>query len=160
MKYQHLLIEKLGAFLEFEPDEHCLTSGLLEVDSLKVKVTQIDQTKQSFVVISAEVFSLKSVGLKAVLALSMSANHFWRGTNGATFSYDPLTEHLFLSLRFTVEEVQKLESAQVGLIFMDLYDCALHWQAVIPQLEIHSNDDFHSKSAHALSFGQAAARFQ
>lgn len=160
MKHQHLLIDKLGSFLGFEPDRECLKRGLLEVDSLRFQVTQIDTDEMSFVAIAVEVFQIKPEALEGVLTLAMSANHFWRGTQGSTFSYDPMSRRLFLSIRFEAREVEALPEFEIGASIMTLYDSASYWQAVIPQLEIQCQEDFDHKSAYALSFGQTAARFQ
>ena len=160
MKHQHLFIDKLGSFLGFEPDRECLRGGLLEVDNLKFQVSQIDSDEMSFVVIAVEVFQIKPEALEGVLTLAMSANHFWRGTQGSTFSYDPMTRRLFLSRRFEAREVEALSDFEIGAAIMALYDSANYWQMVIPQLEIQSQEDLDHKSAHALSFGQTAARFQ
>lgn len=161
MKLQHLIIEKLAAFLEFQPTEKLLQDGVLSIDGLTVRVNQIPHAEGAFVALSAAISPLDAQNLQSVLTLAMSANHFWRGTAGATFSYDPMTEQLFLSCQFTQDEVVQMKSHNVGEAFSHLFETAKHWQAVISQLDFNTElEPLNARRAHALSFGMAASRFQ
>ena len=161
MKLQHLMIEKLATFLDFQPTDKLLQDGILSIDGLTVRVNQIQHADGAFVALAAAIAPIDSHHLQNVLTLAMSANHFWRGTAGATFSYDPMSEQLFLSCQFTQEEVIKLQAHQVGEAFVHLFDTAKHWQAVMTQLDFQvEQKPINARAAHALSFGMAAARFQ
>ncbi|HBF07128.1 MAG TPA: hypothetical protein DHW71_15725 [Gammaproteobacteria bacterium] len=161
MKLQHTVLEKLGDFLEFTPDEKLLADGELTVDDVAMRVSQLGPDYDSYVVIAAKVTSLFPHNLKSVLTIALSANHCWRGTAGNTFSFDPLTEELFLSVRLMADEVNKIPSYDLGDLVLNLYEATKHWQAVVHQLDCNDNDyDFSPRTAHAMSFGLQSIQLQ
>lgn len=161
MTLQRVILEKLGDFLESKVEDQAFEDGLLEIDDIQFRVTQLQHKGQIFVALTAFICPILPIQLSQILTLAMSANHFWRGTQDATFSYDPLVEQLFLSKRFSGNAIHHLSAEEVGDAFMDLFELAHHWQTVINQLDFHSTSDiFTQKTAHALSFGIASSSLQ
>ncbi len=161
MKLQRTVLDKLGDFLDFIPDDKLLSDGELTIENVAMRVSQLGQDNEPYVVIAARVAALNPHNMKSVMTIALSANHCWRGTSGNTFSFDPLTEVLYLSVKLSVEEVQSIKSFDLGDLVLNLYEAAIHWQMVIQQLDCNdSTTGFSARSAHALSLGMAAAKLQ
>jgi len=160
MKLQHSLIEKLGNFLDFVPDESLLKDGILHIDDLQINVSQLQLDDTASVALAAFICPVSPISLAEVLRLAMSANYCWRGTKGATFSYDPMSENLFLSLNITQTTLDTASTAQVGALFLNLFHTAQHWRAVLGQLEFHQTPDYLGQSTLALSLGPTARTLQ
>ena len=161
MKLQHMFLEKLGEFLGFHPTEALFRDGRLTIDNLDMAVSQIHAGDHEFVALAVEIASIPPRHLQSILTLAMSANHCWRGTAGATFSFDPISEQLYLAQRFSSKDVLTLQIHEIGQEVLRLFEASNHWQAVVGQLDFAEQPlPLHGRAAHALSFGLAAARLQ
>ena len=160
MKLQHTVIEKFGQFLGFLPTEDVLQEGILDIDQLTLRICQLEDDTGPFVMVSTLVGVLDQGNLGQALALLMSANHCWRGTNGGTLSYDPLTAEVHLAKRLNKEEIEALEEHEVGREFLGLYEAAMHWQAALSESMARPHSRLSPRAVHALSFGKASAKLQ
>jgi len=125
----------------------------LELDDVGITLTELqihgkssEADRSTGVVIAAKVCTLAKQSCAASMGLLLSANHFWRGTRGATFSYEPLRQEIYLNHYLTRADLDSQHDAQLAELLLELHDLVVHWRVQLEQVRQCPAEQVHSNS--------------